>query len=82
MVEAARITSKFQVTIPQQVRQDAGMQVGDFLIFVRTEDGWKIQAVPDDTVAALRLAGDDRELQQTLEEYHEEFEAGWDDEYR
>lgn len=82
MAEAARITSKFQVTIPKQVRQDTGIQVGDFLIFVRAEDGWKIHRVPDDTVAALRLAGSTGELHRTLEEYHEEFETGWDDEYR
>ena len=82
MVEAARITSKFQVTIPKEVRQNAGMQVGDYLIFVQTEDGWKVQRVPDDTVAALRLAGGDMELQGILEEYHEEFEMGWDDECR
>lgn len=82
MIKAARITSKFQVTIPKQVRQDAGMQVGDYLIFVRTENGWKIQRVPDDTVAALQLAGDNQELKKTLEEYHREFETGWDDEYQ
>jgi len=79
MAETARVTSKFQITIPKKVRQDARIQVGDFLIFVRTEDGWKIQKVPDDTVAALRLAGG-VELRKSIEEHHEEFEKGWDDE--
>jgi len=58
------------------------VQMGDYLILVQTGDGWKIQRVPDDTVAALQLAGGKGQLQRTLEQYHKEFEAGWDDEYR
>lgn len=82
MAETARVTSKFQVTIPKKVRQDVKIRIGDFLLFIKTENGWQIQRVPDDTVAALRLAGGDVKLHKTIEEYHEEFEAGWDDEYR
>jgi antitoxin PrlF len=35
----ATITSKGQVTIPQQVRNDMGVTAGDRIDFVRMEDG-------------------------------------------
>ena len=36
---AATITSKGQVTIPKEVREDMGVSAGDRLDFVRMEDG-------------------------------------------
>jgi antitoxin PrlF len=38
-VHTSKITSKGQVTIPQQVRKDMGAVAGDRLDFVRMEDG-------------------------------------------
>ncbi len=35
----ATITSKGQITIPQQVRNDMGLSPGDRIDFVRMEDG-------------------------------------------
>jgi antitoxin PrlF len=35
----ATITSKGQITIPQQVRRDMGVAAGDRIDFVRMEDG-------------------------------------------
>jgi len=80
-VGPARVTSKYQVTIPQQVREDTGTEVGDLLLFVK--DGpsrWRILRVPRDPVEALRLAG--RGLTGTVEEVHREFEEGMHDAYR
>ena len=74
----ARITSKYQVTIPLRVREDIGAEVGDLLLFVK--DGpkaWRIVRIPRDPVAALRLAG--RDLSGTADEVHQEFEQGWAD---
>jgi AbrB family looped-hinge helix DNA binding protein len=77
----ARITSKYQVTIPQDVREDLGADVGDMLLFVK--DGaatWRIRRIPRDPVEALRLAG--QGLPGTVAEVHREFEEGWQDEFR
>ncbi|MGH6620797.1 MAG: AbrB/MazE/SpoVT family DNA-binding domain-containing protein [Alphaproteobacteria bacterium] len=38
-MHTAKITSKGQVTIPRQVREDMGVGAGDRLDFVRMEDG-------------------------------------------
>ena len=38
-MHTAKITSKGQVTIPRQVREDMGVTSGDRLDFVRMEDG-------------------------------------------
>lgn len=35
----ATITSKGQITLPQQVRNDMGVTVGDRVDFIRMEDG-------------------------------------------
>jgi antitoxin PrlF len=39
MMPTATITSKGQITIPQQVRRDMGVTTGDRVDFVRMEDG-------------------------------------------
>jgi len=78
---SARVTSKFQITIPQVVREAMQVQVGDSLVFIQGEDGfWELVRVPEDPVEALRLAG--QGLKGTVQEVHEEFERGWYDEYR
>ncbi|MCR4405748.1 MAG: AbrB/MazE/SpoVT family DNA-binding domain-containing protein [Anaerolineae bacterium] len=77
----AQISAKFQIVIPQEVREDMGVKVGDRLVFVKGQDGkWMIERVPCDPVEALRMAG--RTLMGTVEEVHQEFEEGWKDEYR
>jgi AbrB family looped-hinge helix DNA binding protein len=58
MAHTTRITGKYQLTLPKQVRDDLRAGVGDRLVFVRGEDGfWRILVVPKDPIAALRLAG-------------------------
>ena len=76
--ESARITSKYQVTIPQRVRKDLGTEVGDLLVFVKDEhNNWRVLRISRDPVEALRQAG--RGLTGTVEEIHREFEEGWRD---
>lgn len=58
MSGTTRITSKFQVTLPREVREQLGAQVGDRLAFVKGEDGsWRVLVIPKDPIKALRLAG-------------------------
>ena len=52
---SATITSKGQITIPVQVREDLGLQAGDRIDFVRTEP-LKYQIVPA-TVSVRDLKG-------------------------
>jgi AbrB family looped-hinge helix DNA binding protein len=77
MAEAARITPKFQITLPKKIRERLGAKVGDILIFLKEDDGWKISLIPGDPIAALKKAG--RPLTGTVEEVHEEFEKGWEE---
>lgn len=44
----SRVTSKGQVTIPKEVRDDLGIRPGDEIEFVRTEDGYRIEKEPDE----------------------------------
>ena len=36
------VTKKYQVTIPKRVREELGIESGDKIAFVKTEDGYKI----------------------------------------
>ena len=50
----ATVTSKGQVTIPKEVRDDLGIETGTKLYFVRTAQGYVIKAASN---SVLRLAG-------------------------
>lgn len=50
----ATVTSKGQVTIPKEVRDDLGIQTGTKLYFVRTSQGYVIKSASN---SVLRLAG-------------------------
>ena len=50
----ATVTSKGQVTIPKEVRDDLGIESGTKLYFVRTTQGYVIKAASN---SVLRLAG-------------------------
>ena len=82
MSVAAKITTKYQVTLPREVRQALNAKVGDLLVFVQQADGsFRVQAVPPRLTHALRLAG--RALSPAdFRQVHQEFEEGWDDEGR
>ena len=79
-MDTARVTTKGQVTIPQRVREQMGIQTGDVLAFVGQEDGTVV-------VQKLRLpdAGDVQErfaLTATAENITEEDVARWVKEVR
>jgi len=79
MPAVTKITAKYQVTLPREVRQALQAQVGDLLVFVPQTDGsFRVQLVPPRLTDALRLAG--QQLSPTdFQHVHREFEEGWDD---
>ena len=80
MSAATKITAKFQITLPREVRRALKAKVGDLLVFVQQADGsYRIQAVPPRLTDALRLAGSLLSPGNFLT-VHREFEEGWEDE--
>jgi AbrB family looped-hinge helix DNA binding protein len=79
MSVVTKITAKYQVTLPREVRQTLRAKVGDLLVFVPQEDGsFRVQTVPPRLTQALRLAG--KHLSPAdFRQVHSEFEEGWDD---
>lgn len=80
MSAATKITAKFQITLPREVRKALKAKVGDLLVFVQQADGsYRIQALPPRLTDALRLAGS-RLSPGNFLRVHSEFEEGWEDE--
>jgi AbrB family looped-hinge helix DNA binding protein len=79
MPAITKITAKYQVTLPREVRQALQAKVGDLLVFVPQTDGsFRVQLVPPRLTDALRLVG--QQLSPTdFQQVHQEFEKGWDD---
>ena len=79
MPAVTKITTKYQVTLPREVRQALQAKVGDLLVFVPQTDGsFRVQLVPPRLTDALRLAG--QQLSPAdFRQVHQEFEGGWDD---
>jgi bifunctional DNA-binding transcriptional regulator/antitoxin component of YhaV-PrlF toxin-antitoxin module len=79
MPAVTKITTKYQVTLPREVRQALQAKVGDLLVFVPQTDGsFRVQVVPPRLTDALRLAG--QQLSPAdFQQVHREFEEGWDD---
>jgi bifunctional DNA-binding transcriptional regulator/antitoxin component of YhaV-PrlF toxin-antitoxin module len=79
MSAVTKITAKYQVTLPREVRQALQARIGDLLVFVPQPDGsFHIQLVPPRLTQALRLAG--KQLSpDDFQQVHREFEEGWDD---
>ena len=79
MSSVTKITAKYQVTLPREVRQGLKAKVGDLLVFVQQTDGsYRVQAVPPGLTDALRLAGNHLSPQD-FRRVHREFEEGWQD---
>lgn len=80
MAPVTKITAKYQVTLPREVRQALKAKIGDLLVFVRQADGaFRVRSVPPRLIQALRLAG--KELSpDDFRRVHKEFEEGWEDE--
>ena len=79
MPAVTKITAKYQVTLPREVRQALQAKVGDLLVFVPQTDGsFRVHLVPPRLTDALRLAG--QQLSPAdFQQVHQEFEEGWDD---
>jgi bifunctional DNA-binding transcriptional regulator/antitoxin component of YhaV-PrlF toxin-antitoxin module len=82
MSSVTKITAKYQVTLPREVRRVLQANVGDLLVFVQQSDGsFGVKAVPPRLTHALRLAG--KQLSpKDFRRVHKEFEEGWEDEGR
>jgi bifunctional DNA-binding transcriptional regulator/antitoxin component of YhaV-PrlF toxin-antitoxin module len=82
MSVATKITAKYQVTLPREVRHALKAKVGDLLVFVTQSDGsFRVQTVPPRLTQALKLAG--KHLSPAdFRRVHQEFEEGWNDEDR
>ncbi|MDO8886337.1 AbrB/MazE/SpoVT family DNA-binding domain-containing protein [Candidatus Oleimmundimicrobium sp.] len=72
---AASITSKYQITVPKEVRADLKIHKGDRLLFIKMEGTWKLKKAPSRFVDALKELG--KGLKGDADIYHEEFEKGW-----
>jgi len=79
MPAVTKITAKYQVTLPREVRQALQAKVGDLLVFVPQTDGsFRVQLVLPRLTNALRLAG--QQLSPVdFQQVHHEFEESWDD---
>lgn len=77
MSAAARIATKYQLTLPKEVRRDLGISPGDLVVFEKGKRDWTIHAIPNDPVRALKDAG--KTLPDgNFRKIHEEYEAGWE----
>jgi bifunctional DNA-binding transcriptional regulator/antitoxin component of YhaV-PrlF toxin-antitoxin module len=82
MSAVTKITAKYQLTLPREVRRALKAKVGDLLVFVQQTDGsFRVQAVPPGLRDALRLAGSHLSPED-FRRVHREFEEGWKDEQR
>jgi len=82
MPAVTKITAKYQITLPREVRRALKAKVGDLLVFVQQTDGsYRVQALPPGLTDALRLAGS-RLSPEDFRRVHRDFEEGWEDEQR
>jgi AbrB family looped-hinge helix DNA binding protein len=82
MAVMTKITAKYQITLPHDVRRALNANIGDLLAFVQQPDGYyRIQRVPPSLTDALRFAGS-RLPAGDFREIHRDFEEGWDDKAR
>lgn len=72
----ATITSKGQITIPQQVRSDMGITAGDRVDFIRMEDGHYAVVPASHSIKSLKgiIPRPDRHV--SLEDMRAAIEAG------
>lgn len=72
----ATITSKGQITIPQQVRTDMGLTAGDRVDFIRMDDGHYAVVPASHSIKSLKgiIPRPDRPV--SLEEMQAAIEAG------
>lgn len=72
----ATITSKGQITLPQQVRSDMGVTVGDRVDFIRMEDGHYAVVPASHSIKSLKGIIPHLDLPVSLEDMQAAIEAG------
>jgi len=73
----ATLTSKGQITLPKNMRDDLRLKAGDKVVFVKTNDSWKLASTTGSPREILAYLG--RDLNDSGIDWHKEFEEGWDD---
>lgn len=76
----ATLTSKYQITIPKELREDLKVKTGDKLIFIKKGDEWRLLSTSADGMDLIKYLGRDLKKGVDIMKLHAEFEA--DDEYR
>lgn len=57
MTVSSKLTSKFQLTLPKEVREALGAGAGYRIVFTPIDGTtWKVQAIPEKLTDALKLA--------------------------
>lgn len=63
------VTRKFQITLPKDVREDMGIEIGDKVVFIKEKDGnYRLMTIDELTEEACRLCED---IEETIEESRE-----------
>jgi len=73
-MKAAKLSSKFQITLPKEVREDMRVSEGDRIIFIKRDGKWIVTSVPSDPVEALKYLGRKAGLKGSAKEVHKEME--------
>jgi len=73
-MEVAKLSSKFQLTLPKKVREDLKAEAGDRILLVKEKGGWVLVRLPRNPVEALRYLGRKAGLKGDSAEVHKEME--------
>jgi len=68
MSETTKVTEKGQTTIPQQLREKYGIEPGDEVEWIKTDDGLVLQKVADDGGRGMLLDDVPREKREEVAE--------------
>jgi len=74
---AASVTSKGQITIPIEVREDLGLKTGDRVSFIKGEDGVYSLMPKTGSIMNLRGIAKWNGKPVTIEEMNETIAKGW-----
>lgn len=68
------VTTKYQVTIPKEVREDLNIHQGDQVVFVKEKEGkWVLMTLDELTD---RMVGTSKDIEETITESREGFKMG------
>ncbi|HIH61883.1 MAG TPA: AbrB/MazE/SpoVT family DNA-binding domain-containing protein [Methanobacteriales archaeon] len=68
------VTSKYQVTIPKEVREDLKIRAGDKVVFIKDKEGkWRLMKFEK---LAERIIESSKDIEKTVKESRKGFERG------